>query len=56
MVNDHAEIALLDAIFYVESLLWDIKDTKRKKWGWSLIPEVLQAPYIDLWGAPAFRK
>jgi hypothetical protein len=32
-------------VYYVESLLWDIKDTERKKWGWTLIPKPLQ----ELW-------
>jgi len=43
-------------VYYVESLLWDIKDVKRKKWGWSLIPNALQELYIALWGEPKFKK
>lgn len=41
-------------VYYVESLLWDIKDLKTKKWGWSLIPKALQELYIVLWGEPKF--
>lgn len=43
-------------ICFVESLLWDIKDEKTKKWGWSLIPKPLQQLYIGLWGEPKFIK
>jgi hypothetical protein len=43
-------------VYYVESLLWDIKDNKKKEWGWSLIPGKLQRLYINLWGEPKFGK
>ena len=42
-------------VYYVESLLWDIKDMKVKKWGWCLIPGNLQALYVALWGEPKFK-
>jgi len=42
-------------VCYVESLLWNIKDTRTKKWGWSLIPKSLQELYIELWGVPKFE-
>ena len=41
-------------VYYVESLLWDIKDLKVKEWGWSIMPDVLQELYINLWGKPEF--
>ena len=42
-------------VYYVESLLWSIKDLKIKKWGWSLIPNVLQKLYTAMWGEPKFK-
>lgn len=42
--------------YYVESLLWDIKDLKVKKWGWSLIPDTLKELYVGMWGEPKFKK
>ncbi len=42
--------------YYVESLLWDIKDLKKKKRGWSLIPKTLQELYVTMWGKPKFGK
>jgi hypothetical protein len=42
--------------YYVESLLWDIKDLKIKKWGWSLIPAIFKDLYIKMWGEPSFKK
>jgi len=44
------------SVYSVESLLWDIKDMERKKWGWSLIPKPLQEGYIALWGESTFEK
>ena len=43
-------------VYYVESLLWDIKDLKKKQWGWALIPNSLQELYIAMWGKPGFKK
>lgn len=43
-------------VYYVESLLWDIKDVKQKTWGWSLIPKPLQDLYVAMWGQPEFEK
>jgi hypothetical protein len=43
-------------VCYVETLLWDIKDLKKKKRGWSLIPKTLQELYIAMWGNPNFKK
>lgn len=43
-------------VYYVESLLWNIKDNKRKKWGWSLIPSELKTLYVKIWGEPKFDK
>ena len=42
--------------YYVESLLWNIKDMKVKKWGWSLIPDTLKELYVAMWGEPKFKK
>lgn len=41
-------------VYYVESLLWDVQDSRIKKRGWSIIPENLKALYVDMWGEPAF--
>ncbi len=41
-------------VYYVESLMWDIKDKKVKKWGWSLFPNNLKALYREVWGEPDF--
>ena len=43
-------------VYYVESLLWDFNDPKKKKWGWTLIPNSLQELYISMWGEPEFKK
>lgn len=42
--------------YYVESLLWNIKGTKRKARGWSLIPETLQELYVAFWGEPTKKN
>jgi hypothetical protein len=49
----NAEKEYID-VYYVESLLWDIKDSELRKWGWSLIPENLKELYIGVWGAQRF--
>ena len=41
-------------VAYVESLLWDVKDGKRKAEGWKLIPPNLQELYISMWGTKPF--
>ncbi|WP_019865347.1 DUF7674 family protein [Methylovulum miyakonense] len=41
-------------VYYVESLMWDIKDKEKLKWGWSLIPENLKELYKETWGEPDF--
>ena len=41
--------------YYVESLLWGIKDLKQKKWGWSLLPEEIKSLYVAMWGEPKFK-
>ncbi|WP_350595102.1 MULTISPECIES: hypothetical protein [unclassified Pseudoalteromonas] len=41
-------------VYYVESLLWDIKDKKIKQAGWLLIPSNLKQLYIEMWGNPSF--
>ena len=41
-------------VYYVEPLMWDIKDKKILKWGWSLIPENLKELYKEVWGEPDF--
>jgi hypothetical protein len=43
-------------VAYVESLMWDIKDVKRKSEGWRLIPPNLQALYVQMWGEKPFMK
>ena len=43
-------------VSYVESLLWDIKDNKKKKWGWSLLPLPLKELYVAMWGEPKFNS
>jgi hypothetical protein len=39
-------------VYYVEPLLWDIRDNELKKWGWSLMPKNLQALYAEVWDEP----
>jgi hypothetical protein len=46
----NAEREYID-VYYVEPLLWDIKDSELRKWGWSLIPENLRELYVGVWGA-----
>jgi hypothetical protein len=41
-------------VAYVESLMWDIKDDKRKRKGWKLIPANLKALYVAMWGKQSF--
>jgi hypothetical protein len=41
-------------VYYVESLMWDIKDEKNWQWGWKLIPENLKELYKGIWGEPDF--
>lgn len=41
-------------VFYVEPLMWDIRDKKTLKWGWGLIPDNLKALYKKMWGEPRF--
>ncbi|AJQ95608.1 hypothetical Protein YC6258_03572 [Gynuella sunshinyii YC6258] len=41
-------------VYYVESLMWDIKDKKAKQWGWSLLPNNLRALYREMWGDSDF--
>jgi hypothetical protein len=43
-------------VAYVESLMWDIKDDKRKCEGWKLIPANLRALYVAMWGTRPFMK
>lgn len=38
-------------VYFVESLMWDIKNRKLLKHGWTLIPPELKKLYIDLWEA-----
>ena len=40
-------------VYYVESLMWNLDD-KKKKWGWSLIPNNLRKLYVAMWGEPSF--
>ena len=41
-------------VYFVESLMWNINDKKRKQWGWSLIPEPMKTLYVAMWGNPDF--
>jgi hypothetical protein len=43
-------------VYYVESLLWNISNPEKKRWGWSLIPKPLQELYIKLWGPREFMS
>ena len=38
-------------VYFVESLMWDIKDRKLLKHGWKLIPPELKKLYLNLWEA-----
>jgi hypothetical protein len=53
--GDEATIRCID-VAYVESLIWDVKDEKLKKHGWSLIPANLRSLYIGMWGEKSFMK
>lgn len=35
---------------YVESLLWNIKDSRLRQWAWSLFPDVIKHYYEQMWG------
>lgn len=54
-VGDEATIRCID-VAYVESFMWDIKDDKLRKYGWSLLPPNLKSLYIDMWGEKPFMK
>lgn len=54
LINATTAVAEYIDVYYVESLLWDIKDNELRKWGWSLIPKNLQDLYIGVWGAQRF--
>jgi hypothetical protein len=41
-------------VYYVEPLMWDIRQRRRKRWAWNLMPENLQELYIRVWGKPDF--
>ena len=43
-------------VYYVEPLLWDIKDLNKKKRGWALMPDSLKTLYASMWGKPDFKK
>jgi hypothetical protein len=50
---DEPTIRCID-VSYVESLMWDIKDVKRKAEGWKLVPANLRQLYIAMWGEQPF--
>lgn len=37
-------------VYYIEPLMWDIKDLKIKSHGWKLFPENIKNLYQDIWG------
>lgn len=39
-------------VSYCENLMWDVKDVKLKRWGWSILPRHIQRLYTDMWGKP----
>ena len=39
-------------VYYIEPLMWDIKDKNTKKWGWSRLPTNLRGLYRKMWGEP----
>ena len=43
-------------VYYVESLLWDVKDKSTLRFGWDLIPDNLKNLYIEMWGKPAHER
>jgi hypothetical protein len=50
------EIARCIDVAYVESLMWDITDEKRKREGWKQVPPNLRQLYIRMWGKRPFMK
>jgi hypothetical protein len=43
-------------VAYLESLMWDVKDSKMKRESWRLMPDNLRALYVGMWGEQAFMK
>lgn len=39
---------------YVESLMWNIKDPRARKWAWGLFPPIIRQYYERTWGAVRF--
>lgn len=37
-------------VYYVEPLMWDIKERNIKSWGWKLFPRNIKALYEAMWG------
>lgn len=56
LLRANEETARCIDVAYVESLMWDIKDEKRKAQGWKLIPDNLRALYLSIWGERPFMK
>lgn len=53
--GDEATVRCID-VAYVESLMWDIKDEKLKREGWSLFPENIRKLFVAMWAEQPFMK
>lgn len=53
--GDEEVIRCID-VAYVESLMWDIRDDKRKAEAWKLVPGNLRRLYVAMWGEKPFMK
>jgi hypothetical protein len=56
LAGGNEEIARCIDVAYVESLMWDIRDEKRKAEGWRLVPHNLRGLYVAMWGERPFMK
>lgn len=43
-------------VYYVEPLMWYIRDNKVKAWAWGIMPENLKKLYIGVWGKQTFNQ
>ena len=56
LAGGDAEIARCIDVAYVESLMWDVRDEKRKAEGWKQVPANLRRLYVQMWGERPFMK
>lgn len=51
--GDEEVVRCID-VAYVECLMWDIRDEKRKAEGWRVMPDNVRRLYLGMWGERPF--